>query len=66
MVASPPAQAGSSEGQGLDELERWFTEQAATPVGSILLFTLVFLTRVAMDHWTTKRREKKARKRKSA
>lgn len=34
----------------METLEKWFLDQASTPIGSVLLFTLVFLTRIALDH----------------
>lgn len=43
----------------VDTLETWFLEQAQTPTGSILLFLLVFLTRIALDHHHRTRAAKK-------
>lgn len=40
-------------------LDRWYDDLAASPVGSLLLFLLVFLARMAMDKHSTKRRHKR-------
>lgn len=43
----------------MEALNRWFQEQTSTPVGSILMFLLVFLFRLALDHETRKRAARK-------
>lgn len=45
----------------MDAINRWFEEQSSTPVGSILLFMLVLLSRLALDQWTRRRLERKHR-----
>jgi hypothetical protein len=50
----------------VDALDQWFLEQTSTPVGSILLFILIFLMRVGIDQWWSRRATKKAPKRKRA
>lgn len=53
-------------GGTVDGLSKWFLDQADTPAGSILLFVLVFLTRISIDQYSRKRTAKKHRKRKAA
>lgn len=50
----------------MDWLDKWFTDATETPAGSILLFLLVFMTRIALDQWSRKREAKKARKKRPA
>lgn len=46
----------------MDDLNRWFNEAAATPTGSVLLFLIVALVRLAVNRQLWKRRRKPSRK----
>lgn len=52
-------------GGGVESLEKWFLDQAQTPAGSLLLFVLIFVTRVSIDQYTAKRAAKRHHKRKA-
>jgi hypothetical protein len=47
----------------VDWLTNWFEQQTSTPTGSILLFILVFVTRLAIDQYQRSRAAKKHAKR---
>lgn len=59
-----PANLPAERGVNVEELNRWFDEYTSTPVGSLVLFALVFLARVSLDRWDRRRKAKKAPKRK--
>lgn len=42
----------------MDELDKWFQETSRSTVGQILLFILIYLSRLALDQWTRKRQAK--------
>lgn len=50
----------------MDWLNRWFDEQTTTPVGSLLLFALVFLARVAIDEASRRRARKREHRKRVA
>lgn len=50
----------------MDWLNKWFVETSESTAGSILLFILVFLSRVAIDQWTQRRAAKRQRRKKTA
>lgn len=52
-------------GGDVDAINQWFNEQSQTPVGSLLLFLLVFLARVGIDE-ASRRRAKHREHRKRA
>lgn len=60
------ARIAADRGPRVDSLNKWFGEFAATPLGSLLLFVLVFITRVTIDQWSRRRDEKKKKRRKAA
>lgn len=43
----------------MDDLDKWFAEQVSSPFGSLLLFLLIFLTRLAVDHRLRRRSERR-------
>lgn len=55
---------GAEEQIGVDQLNKWFWEVSETPIGSVVLFVGVFLTRIAIDQWSRKRETKRKPKRK--
>lgn len=48
----------------MDALNKWFQQYTETPAGSLLLFLLVFVTRLALDRWQTRRELRRHHKRK--
>jgi hypothetical protein len=42
----------------VDPLNRWYEEFVATPLGAILLFALIFITRLALDEYARRRARK--------
>lgn len=48
----------------VDSLNKWFLEVSESPAGSILLFLLIFLSRLSIDAWTRKRQRDRAEKKK--
>jgi len=50
----------------MDVLNRWFDEQASTPVGSLALFLLVFLVRCGIDEAQRRRARRRSPHRKVA
>lgn len=53
-----------ADGGTVDALDKWFLEQTSSPVGSLLLFVLVFLARVSLDRWGRRDRPTKKKPRK--
>lgn len=45
----------------MDDLNLWFDRFVSTPIGSILLFLAVFLSRIVLDRWQRKQERKAAR-----
>lgn len=46
----------------VDQLNKWFLEVSESPVGSIVLFALVFITRISLSEWARRRETRKAHK----
>lgn len=46
------------EGTTTDDLSLWLAERANTPTDAVLIFALVFLTRVMLDRWDRRRRSR--------
>jgi len=65
-VYTRPDDHDGRRGVEVDWLNRWFDEQTSTPMGSVLLFLLVFLARVGIDEWSRRRATRKAKPRKVA
>ena len=50
----------------MEAFNKWFTDMTSTPAGSVLLFILVFVSRLAIDRWDRKRSAKRSNPRKKA
>lgn len=48
----------------MDDLGRLFDEATSTPLGAVLVFTLIYLSRLAIDEWRRERDRPKHAKRK--
>lgn len=48
----------------MEELDRWYDQITASPVGALLLMVLVWVSRLAFDQWDRERRARKQPKRK--
>lgn len=48
----------------MEAINRWFQEWSKTETGSIVLFVLVFITRVAIDRWQRNQERKRSKHRK--
>lgn len=46
----------------MDQLNKWFVEVSESPIGSIVLFALVFVTRISLSEWARKREKRKKHK----
>lgn len=53
-----------TEGIPLDEIGQWFDRATETPLGAVLVFALIYLSRLAIDEWQRSRVKPKPKSRK--